>query len=230
MARERGKTGDLKQQILLAALERSDGDLTVTFTPEELLVSAWSRDPVPWGLRGFEKTHPDSDRIYKELDSRGKKSRGLVDLGMLEKVGPRLYRLTPSGLSAASELNHSGTGAREKASRTLDAEIRKMLENPVFRGWLSAPNTPTRFRDAGSFWGIAPGTPPRVIRDRIRRVDATLDAAGDLLNRLGVEEVGGDVRQRVLFERADIERCREFNSTLKARFRSDLDLLGVADD
>jgi hypothetical protein len=228
LARSRAKAGDLKRQILVAALERSDGDLSVEFTPEELLVSAWTRDPVPWGLRGFEKEHPDSDRIYKELDSRGKKSRGLVDVGLLEKVGPRLYRLTPKGLLEASELDVSDTGAREKASRTLETEVRRILEHPVFRAWLADQKSPERFRDAGSFWGVAPGTPSRVIRDRIRRVDTTLDAAIDLLDRLGVDEVGGDIHQRVLFDRTDIERCREFNSTLKDRFGQDLELLKVS--
>jgi hypothetical protein len=129
----------------------------------------------------------------------------------------------------ASGLDISDTGAREKASRTLETEVRRILEHQVFRAWLADPKTPERFRDAGSFWGIAPGTPSQVIRDRIRRVDTTLDAAIDLLDRLAVEEFGGDVHQRVLFDRTDIERCREFNSTLKERFRSDLELLKVLD-
>jgi hypothetical protein len=61
----------------------------MTFTFEELLVAAWQEDNQSWGLRGFEATHPDSERIHRELDRRGKSSKGLVELGWLEKVRPR---------------------------------------------------------------------------------------------------------------------------------------------
>ena len=80
----------LRQQVLLAALDCSGGDLQTTFTAEELLLSAWKRDPLAWGLRGHEREHPDSEMIYKELDRvsvGGRNVRGgLVGIGLLEKV------------------------------------------------------------------------------------------------------------------------------------------------
>jgi hypothetical protein len=69
----------LRQQVLLAAMECSSGDLRKTFTAEELLLAAWSRDRMAWGLRGHESEHPDSERIYVELDRasiRGSNVRG----------------------------------------------------------------------------------------------------------------------------------------------------------
>ncbi len=54
----------LRQQVLLAALDCTGGKLDAIFTAEELLLAAWKRDPVAWGLRGHERVHPDSEKIY----------------------------------------------------------------------------------------------------------------------------------------------------------------------
>src|SRR6266487_3654744 len=90
----------LRQQVMLAALDCSDGNLDKTFTAEDLLLAAWKRDPLAWGLRGYEHTHPDSERIYVELDRASVKGRnvrgGFAGLGLLEKVRQRTYRLTPA--------------------------------------------------------------------------------------------------------------------------------------
>jgi len=222
------KASDLKRQVILAAIDCSNGDLQKTFTFEELLVRAWKREPRSWGLRGFEREHPDSERIHRELDSRGKGSSGLVDLGLLEKVEARVYRLTPKGLATASRLMPGNTALREKADRTLTGEIRRILEHQTFREWLKDANRPKRFREAGHFWGVAPGTPPRVIRERIKKVDQTLLAALDVLERKGVEEIG-EGHGNLLYDRKDLERCLQFHEALKERFAGDLRILGVAE-
>jgi hypothetical protein len=220
------KASDLKQQVLLAALDCSDGDSERTFTFEELLVRAWERDPLPWGLRGFERQYPDSERIHRELDSRGGGSRGLVALGLLERVQARVYRLTPKGLAAASELTPEDAAVREKVERKLETEVRRILEHPIFKDWLRDSKKPSQFRDACHFWGVAPGTPSHVIRDRIQRVEQTLEAALDVLDSRGVDEVGKP-RGTLLYDRRDIERCREFQESLRQRFAEDLQALGV---
>src|SRR5437899_7027380 len=85
----------LRQQVLLAALDCSGGELHKVFTAEDLLLAAWKRNPLAWGLRAHEREHPDSEQIYKELDRvsiGGKNVRGgLVGLGLLEKVRQRTY-------------------------------------------------------------------------------------------------------------------------------------------
>ena len=88
------------------------------------------------------------------------------------------------------------------------------------------PSKPNRFRDAGAFWGVAPGTPPSVIVKRIRAIDDVLDTAYELLDDAGLEELGSG-RGALLFDRTDIDRCREFQSALKERFAKDLRVLGV---
>lgn len=214
------RRGDLKTQLLEAAVECASGDVGKTFTFEELLVAAWKRDPVAWGLRGFEQDYPDSERIHREVDSRGKDSKGMVSLGYLDKVQARLYRITPKGLAAVSLLRPDDAQNREKADRALEAEIRRILEHPAFHDWQRDPASPKKFRDAGHFWGVAPGTPPRVIKERVARIDDTLEAANSLLDERGIDEIRHG--SQTLFDRNDIERCREFQAAMKERFSEDL--------
>lgn len=83
---------------------------------------------------------------------------------------------------------------------------------------------PKYFREAGHFWGIAPGTPARTVRERILGVDRVLARALEVWEASGSEEVGAG-RGRLLFDRGDIESCIEFENTLKKRFFKDLQLL-----
>jgi len=102
------RRASLRQQVLLAALDCSGNDLEKTFTSEDLLVAAWKRDRLAWGLRGYEREFPDNDKIHKELDGRGARegsaSTGIVSTGLLLRVRQRIYRLTPAGFAAAAEL------------------------------------------------------------------------------------------------------------------------------
>ena len=217
----------LKPQVLLAAVACSDGDLGKTFTAEDLLIRAWERNKGAWGLRGYEDQHPDPEKIYKELNRRGQ--IGLVGLGLLEQVSPLVFRLTPAGLTAASELDPDDMKIREKASREMQQQIKAILGHPVFRAWLEDRSTPKSFHKVGGFWGIAPGTPPRVARERVAFVEVTLHAADDLLNGRDVETIS-DERGQPLFDRLDIQRCMEFQVAMKERFAKELQRLGAIED
>jgi hypothetical protein len=215
------RPSSLRDQALLAALQLCDGDLEQSFTAEELLVRAWKNDNAAWGLRGFEKEHPDPEKMKLEVERR---STSLVRAGMLMRERALIYRLTPAGLSAASKLQPSNVALRERADRKLEESIRPILEHPVFRAWLKDSGRPKHFREAGHFWGIAPGTPAKSVRERIDRIEKTLTAALQLLNEKNAHEIMEN-RGRVLFDRTDIERCEEFHETLKTRFSRDLALL-----
>lgn len=214
----------LKQQVLLAALECSGGDCQKTFTMEELLVSAWKKDKRAWGLRGYEEDYPDCDKINKEMSPRGRGLKGVVELGFFERVHRRVYRLTPAGLAAASALQPLDPISREKSDRQLQESVKKILEHPVFKNWLVNPTRLKYFREAGHFWGIAPGTPPKTVRERVSSVEQTLKAALKVLEQRGVDEIV-EQRGKILFERQDIDRCLEFQAALKQRFAKDLKLL-----
>lgn len=215
------KKVDLRQQLLGAAVECSGGDPGKTFSSEELLVAAWRRDPASWGLRGYERDYPDSNRIHRELDSRGKGQQGIVGAGLLERVRPRIYRLTPKGLAAAASASTADPEARERTDRIFEGEITRILGHPTFIGWLKDSRTPTHFRDVGHFWGVAPGTPPRVVRQRVRATEDTLQAALGLLDQRGITELG-DRQGRLLFDAADVRRALDFQHAMLDRFERDL--------
>lgn len=214
----------LKQQILRAALECSGGDRDRTFTMEDLLVCAWKNDTGAWGLRGYEDLYPDSDKIQKEIGARGSGQKSMVENGLLERVNRRVYRLTPAGLAAAAALNPSEPLAQEKADRTLESAVKEILAHPVFREWLNDPSRPKYFREAGHFWGVAPGTPQKTVRERVSFVERTLRAALEVMDRRGIDEIV-EQRGKVLFDRKDIERALEFQEMLKNRFGKSLRLL-----
>jgi len=216
----------LRQQVLLAALECSGGDLEQTFTAEQLLLAAWKHDPMSWGLRGHEQEHPDSERIYTEID-RASTRGGMVGLGLFEKVRQRTYRLTPTGLAEASEIVGADPSFRGKAERALADAVTLILSHSVFRLWMKDSASPKHFRDAGHFWGIAPGTPLSVIRARIANIDNTLKKAQSLLDEKGVDEIAAR-HGKALFDRIDITRATEFQATLKTRFAKDLSTLQAA--
>ena len=218
------KKVDLRQQLLLAALACSGGDASKTFSSEELLVAAWRQDPASWGLRGYEREHPDSNRIHRELDSRGKDQKGIVGSGLLERVRPRTYRLTPKGFAAAAAANRDDPEARERTDRVFESEIKRIVEHPAFVAWLKDHDAPKHFRDVGHFWQVAPGTPSQVVRQRLSNVDDTLEAAQALLNERGVSELG-DQSGRQLFDAEDVKRALEFQRTMKDRFQGDLRVL-----
>jgi hypothetical protein len=229
--KETPRRASLREQVLLAALDCSGGDLEKTFTAEDLLVAAWKRDRVAWGLRGYEQEYPDADRLRKEIDSRGARegspSTGLVASGLLLRVRQRIYRLTPAGLAAAAEVVGAEPDTRGKAERALADAVDAILSHSVFRGWLKDPGSPKHFRDAGHFWGVAPGTPARVIQTRILDVDRTLEKALSLLDADGTDEVTAR-HGKALYDRSDIERAVNFQAMLKERFAKDLATLQVA--
>jgi hypothetical protein len=94
----------------------------------------------------------------------------------------------------------------------------------VFVGWLKDSSTPKDFRDAGHFWGVAPGTPSRVVRQRAQAVEDTLDAALAVLQDKDIGEVGDNSGRR-LYDETDIRRGLEFHRVMKDRFRSELAVL-----
>ena len=225
-----GQRLGLKEKLLLAALDCSKGETATRFTGEELLVTAWKHDPYAWGLRGFETEHPDLEKLRKEIDSRGKStgSQSLVNNGFLAKEEGRIYSLTAKGLAAAARLRRTDDGTDDtvqaKVGRELHAKIKAILDNQVFSAWMKDHEHPRHFRDAGYFWGIAPGTPAKTVRQRVTAVDDVLTAAADFLVDRGVKEVA-DARGRILFDQTDLERCREFQRTMKHRFAKELTLL-----
>jgi hypothetical protein len=211
----------LSDKLLVAAVGLSDGSVSKDFSAEDLVVAAWSEDSLAFGLRGHEKDHPDSNKVYTKIDGQS----GLVTKGWLAKAGERRLRVTEAGLARAVQLTGADdTDLLAKLDRTLQDAVTRILSHSEFLAWLKDRGKPSRFRGAGYFWGVAPGTPARTVRSRVNSVEQTLRAALNVLDERKITDV---VRQRgqVLFERRDLELALEFHQALKDRFRDDLRVL-----
>lgn len=215
----------LTDYVLLASLKITEGSIEKTFTAEELLVEVWKMTPGVFGLRGFEQSYPDSNKLYTKIDGKD----GLVRRGVFAKVGERTLQLTASGLAAAARLRPHDEATAAKLHRVLQERVSKIVSHPVFRDWQKDSSRPTRFREAGHFWAIAPGTPATTVRERILSVERTLKDALHEMNTLRTDVIV-EQRGKPLFDRKEVERCLEFQLTLKERFKKDLLLLDPGGD
>jgi len=236
------KNLSLNDKILIAALKLSRGEIHSEFTAEALLVEAWKDDKPAFGLRGYEGNYPDSNNLYVKL--MGKKS--LVRLGYLKKVGEKTYTLTEAGLSIASSLKPTDEETKLKIDRQLHDAVIKIINHQVFRDWLIDKDKPNKFRDAMWFWGIAPGTPPKVVKERISVIEQNLyeakkrdlESGGKIsldskeINKTTKEDLVkkgntmvDEQKGRLFLDIVDVERCIEFNNYLKEKFKKELNIM-----
>lgn len=216
----------LSEKVLLASLELSGGSTGLSFTAEELLIASWKANRRAFGLRGFENDYPDSNKLYTKIDGKD----GLVAKGLLRGAGERTYQITEVGNARAYQLkrdlspDEADYDLDTKLDRTLQVGIAEMVSSKEFRAWLGDASKPTRFREAGNFWGIASGTPSKTVRNRILRVDQIVNEALKRLDELGVERIV-EQRGKEHFDRLELERLLEFNGVLKKRFSRELKIL-----
>lgn len=215
----KAKNLSLNDKILIAALKLSGGDIRSEFTAETLLIEVWAGDKSAFGLRGYEDNYPDSNNLYVKL--MGKKS--LVRLGYLKKVGEKTYTLTEAGLSVASSLKPTDEETKIKIDRYLHDAVIKIINHQVFRDWLIDKNKPSKFRDAMWFLGIAPGTPPKVVKERISAIERNLYEAKKIALE-GSGKISLD-KGRLFLDIVDIERCIEFHNYLKEKFKKELSIM-----
>lgn len=89
-----------RQRILVALASLGDGPVTLA----SLAVRAWERDPSAFGLRGFEGTHPDSNRVWAKLSG----ADGLGALGWCTRPAPAQVEITEKGRRVAAALAKAG--------------------------------------------------------------------------------------------------------------------------
>ena len=209
---EKNKILSQNDKVLMAALELSKGDIHNKFTAEELLVQVWKEDKPAFGLRGYENDHPDSNNLYTKLMGKS----GLVRLGYLKKIGEKTYTLTEAGLSISSSLKPTDEETKLKIDRQLYDAVIKIINHQIFREWLVDKNKPNKFRDAMWFWGIAPGTPPKVVKERISVIEQNLQESKKKAINSG---------SKISLELREIERCIEFHNSLKEKFKKELNIM-----
>src|SRR3954468_13866979 len=91
--------GTLPEKILLAASHLEDQGQS-PFSAEALIVSAWQKYPQTFGLKGYEGSYPDSNKVLSGIMGE----KGLPRRGWMVKVGQKLYSLTRDGRQVVRKL------------------------------------------------------------------------------------------------------------------------------
>src|SRR5215510_9705054 len=99
------------EKILLAAFALEEAGES-PFTAEALVVSAWKKYPVTFGLKNFAEQYPDSNKVLASIMGE----RGLARRGWLSKVGQKLYALTREGRQAVRRLHRADESPAAEAS------------------------------------------------------------------------------------------------------------------
>ena len=69
-----------------------------------IVMGVFEQSPSQFALPGFP-AYPDSNRVQKHLSGR----EGLVARGLVERVAPRMYRVTPRGRRRAAKIAREAT-------------------------------------------------------------------------------------------------------------------------
>lgn len=88
--------------ILLAAADATSPGQTIPL--ETLVVLAWHRHPMIFGLPGYKKDYPDSRKVTAYLYKASGRWGIVHGYRWLEKTGPNLYRVTEAGRQRVTQL------------------------------------------------------------------------------------------------------------------------------
>jgi hypothetical protein len=217
--------GELKTQltasqvILLAA-----GDLDAEGTPEfsewNLTVATWRRDPNRFGLRGYERDHPDHKRVMNGIMAPSNRNNP-IRMKFLEKTRPNFYRLTALGKAEVSLLQRrSSQGPSTAASpASVYSAVEGFVSNGAFKQWQSDSAEPRTWLGALSFLGLRRQDAVELndrIRAALRAVEQAEEWCGtnarDFLTSGPTGGRGGPIHL------ADLKKVRTFIRVLEERF------------
>ena len=154
------------------------------FTEWDLTLASWNRDRNRFGLRGHAQTHPDHKRVMMEI--MGRKPHNPIFLGLMEKIRPNTYRLTPLGRAEAARLR----GGSEKGTRHKPAvldhydHMKELLAQKAFTRWRDDPDEPRRWADVLEFLGADAASDDAA--EHFRRIQKTVRAAMEWCNQRDV--------------------------------------------
>jgi hypothetical protein len=163
------------QIILLAADDLMAQGLT-EFSEWDLTLAAWQRDRMRFGLRGHHQLHPDHKRVMMEI--MGKKPQNPIFLGLMEKIRPNYYRLTPLGRSEAVRLRYSSEPENKRKATPLGQyeEISQLVRHQAFKNWKDDPDEPRRFADVCEFLGAPANDNDEAVK-QMKRVVTLIEGA-----------------------------------------------------
>lgn len=98
-----GVTRDTATGILLVAMHNIGKK---EIDESDIVIESWRLCQKRFGLLGYNTIYPDANRVRVELV----RSKPLMKLGYIERVGKRKYRVTPRGHFVAKALVHKRRG------------------------------------------------------------------------------------------------------------------------
>ena len=208
------------EKVVIAAFDLEEQGES-PFSAEALIVTAWGRYPDTFGLRYYESTHPDSNKVLASIMGR----RGLTNRGWFVKVDQKKYELTREGRQVARRILKPGEACEEEpATRELtedqDHLLQRLLGSSAADKVQQDPALPLTFADACRFWNITDSLQTEDLDNRLQQVETQL---GEIDRVLGTAAARLRDGRTVLPD--DVSFLGDLNSALVQRFNRHLNLL-----
>jgi hypothetical protein len=173
MTTTKTKTESLAMKILRAAVSLSEGGGMDFFSANDLVIRAWELHPSDFSLTPYP--HPDCNRVLSACMGK----RGLVSMGLLRLVSPKVYAVTQAGLDRVSSEPAPGTQPTVGLAR---GHLRFLLH---MEGSVAVSKRARRERvflvDALEFWRIDGAATVEQIVERLAEVKDTFRAIESIL-------------------------------------------------
>jgi hypothetical protein len=204
---------------VLCIAARLENSSKTPFSAESLVIAAWKAYPLVFGLNGHEGESADSNKVLCTLMGR----RGLVQRGLLIRVGPRTYSLTDRGRRwATGEIVSAEKPAATVLPPVLDKRTQQMVASKAFAAWQDGQKKLLNFMDACLFWDI-PAAFPRTIDECVAAVQTDLEQLRQVLDGQDTRLCNGhflhyqDVKDLMCLNKYLHEHFREHLTRLKNR-------------
>lgn len=151
-------------QKLLVAAGKLSASGKPTFSAEDIVVKAHELYGEEFALKGYPQV-PDSNKVYTQLMG---KSAPLFVRGWLEKVGTKLYLLTPKGVADLNAIDADGSHERSlHVEHILEAEYGRILTSDVYTLFCDGQQEGIIFYQFCRFAGLSAGDKWQTVENRL---------------------------------------------------------------
>lgn len=173
----------VKQMLVIAASE-----LPEKFSEAELTVKAWLTNKKEFGLAEHEELYPDNNIIRASLSGES----GLRSGGHLERISPKMYRLTESGRVLAEALKRGEIKGRVRSKNPSKSTLLPVkIGNPVvdllssiaYRTFRSGLKAQIDYLAALAFWDLPMRASQKQANTHVNAISELLVKAQSLVNQ-----------------------------------------------
>ena len=216
-------------KLLIAALSLNPEGFYI----EDLVVAAWSSFPDTFGLKGHvgddgKPLYPDSNRVAAAIMG---KSPPLRKKGHLEKIGQRLYMLTPSGVEYAKFIQ--GVKKKEQVRRS---SMPRDIQKHFMRFYNSRAMLKSKTNDQGSvtffdacmFWGVSAGSSAVELEGKFSNLESVLNSVEEFV---GDDKIVFDLRRgSAEITKSDVAAVRDLHLDMKKIFTDEIAVISLRTD